>query len=350
MNTKIQELSLPDHYVAKAAQEIGYETPNINLLQGKAEEWKKINRLKPVGADKKNIHLLIIDAQVDFSFPQGTLFVGGRSGTGAMDDNDRLAQFIYRNLNLISYITPTMDSHLPFQIFFPSAHLKKDGTRPDPFTDISHDEYASGEYVADPAFARQLNRDQVWLTRQFIHYAKELEKNGRYKLVVWPYHCLIGSAGHRLAGVIEEARLFHSFARGAENLPEIKGGHPLVEHYSILRPEVFTLWDGSSIPMVQKNTKLRDKLLKSDAVVVAGQAKSHCLAWTIYDLLDEIVAIDPKLAKKVYILEDCTSPVVIPGIIDYTDDANTAFQKFEDAGMHIVKSTEPVSAWPEIRL
>ena len=208
MNAKTQELSLPGYYNTKTAREIGYETPNIGLLQREAEEWKKLNGLKSIGADKKNIHLLIIDAQVDFSFPQGALFVGGRSGTGAMDDNDRLAQFIYRNLHLISHITPTMDSHLPYQIFFPSAHLKKDGTRPAPFTVISHDEYAGGEYVADPAFARQLNKDQVWLTRQFIHYTRELEKNGRYKLVIWPYHCLIGSSGHRLAGVIEEARLF----------------------------------------------------------------------------------------------------------------------------------------------
>jgi len=29
--------------------------------------------------------------------------------------------------------------------------------------------------------------------------------------------------------------------------------------------------------------------------------------------------------EKVYLLEDCTSPVVIPGVIDYTDLADAAF-------------------------
>ena len=350
MNKKLTELALPPHYDAKAAKDFQYDILDGFVLQRWADEWRVENNLKPVGADKAIIHLLIIDAQADFSFPQGSLFVGGRSGNGATDDNDRLARFIYRNLNIISQITPTMDTHLPFQIFYPTAHLKKDGTHPAPFTLIGYDEYAKGDYTADPAFAKQIGADQLWLTRQFIHYTRELEKNGKYKLAIWPYHCLLGASGHKLAGVIEEARLFHSFARGAENRPEIKGGNPLTEHYSIFKPEVLTLWDGRIIPGAQKNKLLIEKLLKSDAVVIAGQAKSHCLAWTIADLLDEIAAVDPNLAKKVYLLEDCTSSVVVPGVIDYTDEADKAFEKFADAGMNIVRSDEPIAQWPGIRL
>jgi nicotinamidase-related amidase len=47
-------------------------------------------------------------------------------------------------------------------------------------------------------------------------------------------------------------------------------------------------------------------------VIIAGQAKSHCVAWTIDDLLTEIQSQDPSLAQKVYLLEDCSSPVVVP--------------------------------------
>ncbi|HEY9295991.1 MAG TPA: isochorismatase, partial [Phormidium sp.] len=61
----------------------------------------------------------------------------------------------------------------------------------------------------------------------------------------------------------------------------------------------------------------------------------------------EILAQDPKLAKKVYLLEDCTSPVVVPGVIDFTEQADAAFQKFADAGMHIVKSTDAIANWLE---
>jgi hypothetical protein len=39
------------------------------------------------------------------------------------------------------------------------------------------------------------------------------------------------------------------------------------------------------------------------------------------------------------LLEDCTSPVVIPGIIDYTDRAEAAYAKFAAAGMNIIKSS-----------
>jgi nicotinamidase-related amidase len=56
------------------------------------------------------------------------------------------------------------------------------------------------------------------------------------------------------------------------------------------------------------------------------------------------------LVEKVYLLEDCTSPVVVPGVIDYTDQANEAFQRFADAGMHLVRSTDPIGSWPGIPL
>ena len=58
---------------------------------------------------------------------------------------------------------------------------------------------------------------------------------------------------------------------------------------------------------------------------------------------------DPSLVEKVYLLEDCMSPIVIPGVIDFTDEANKAFEKFSKAGMHIVKSTDPIGTWPGIK-
>jgi len=88
--------------------------------------------------------------------------------------------------------------------------------------------------------------------------------------------------------------------------------------------------------------------LEFDAVIVAGQAKSHCVAWTIDDLLADIFWRDEKLAQKVYLLEDCTSPVVVPGVMDYTDVANAAFQRFAAAGMHVVRSTEPIESWLQV--
>jgi nicotinamidase-related amidase len=96
--------------------------------------------------------------------------------------------------------------------------------------------------------------------------------------------------------------------------------------------------------LTAKNQQLIDKLLAFDAVVVAGQAKSHCVAWTIADLL----ATEPRLAERTYLLEDCTSPVVVPGVVDYTDEADAAFERFAAAGMHVVRSTDPIDRWPDL--
>ena len=83
-------------------------------------------------------------------------------------------------------------------------------------------------------------------------------------------------------------------------------------------------------------------LLEFDAVIVAGQAKSHCVAWTVEDLLDDA----PEIASRLYLLEDCSSPVVVPGAVDYTDDAERRVRPLRGAGVHVVRSTEPLIPGP----
>ena len=55
-----------------------------------------------------------------------------------------------------------------------------------------------------------------------------------------------------------------------------------------------------------------------------------------------------RLAPRTYLLEDCTSPVVVPGAVDYTDEADAAFERYAAAGMHVVRSTDPIGAWPDL--
>jgi nicotinamidase-related amidase len=147
---------------------------------------------------------------------------------------------------------------------------------------------------------------------------------------------------------LQEAIFFHSIARQVQPDFYVKGDNPLTEHYSVLGPEVATGPDGEQIG--SRNESFVDNLLKSDIVVVAGQAKSHCVAWTIGDLLEDIEIRDKRLAEKVYLLEDCTSPVVVPGGMDYTEEADAAFRRFERYGMKIVRSTDPMDQWPGIDL
>jgi len=144
---------------------------------------------------------------------------------------------------------------------------------------------------------------------------------------------------------VDEAVFFHTIARLSPPNFQIKGDNPLTEHYSALGPEVKEGPNGK--PIATKNRIFIEQLLRFDAIVVAGQAKSHCVAWTIGDLLDEVMLRkDAALASKIYLLEDCTSPVVIPDVIDYTDAADEAFRRFSEAGINIVRSTDPIDTWP----
>jgi nicotinamidase-related amidase len=302
--------------------------------------------------DRFSIHLLLIDLQKDFCFPEGALYVGGRSGRGAIEDNHRISTFIYRNLPHISEITCTADAHLPHQIFFPSFWLDEGGKQPPAHTQVTVDSVRSGKLRPNPEIAHWIaGGSQEWLRRQVEFYCRELERAGKYTLYLWPPHCLLGSEGQAFAGVIQEARLFGAFTRGWRASVVLKGDHPLTENYSVLSPEVLLRHDGH--PMAQRNTRLLKTLLESDAVIVAGQAASHCVKSTIEDLLGEIQTIDSKLARKVYILRDGMSAVAVPDpgspgkfLADFTPQAEEALEKFAAAGMHVVESTVPVVEWP----
>jgi nicotinamidase-related amidase len=156
---------------------------------------------------------------------------------------------------------------------------------------------------------------------------------------------MLGGIGHALVSAVEEAVFFHTIARHSQPDFQPKGRSALTEHYSVLGPEVTRGTDGELLE--ERNNALLEKLFEFDAVVIAGQAKSHCVAWTIDDLLASPFR-ERGLAEKVYLLEDCTSPVVVPGVVDYTDEADAAFKRFAEAGMHVVRSTTPIESWPGI--
>src|SRR5437762_13946651 len=115
-------LPIPSFFDPQNAGAWSYR-PDAQQLAAAAASWRQEHRVKPAAADETRVHLLLIDVQKDFCFPDGTLYVAGRSGTGAIDDSRRIAELIYRNLGAITEITATMDTHLAYQIFFPSFWL-----------------------------------------------------------------------------------------------------------------------------------------------------------------------------------------------------------------------------------
>lgn len=344
----IKKLPLPSFFNDSKAKADQISIVPYATREEQALEWAKTHGIKHHATDKCRICVMPIDDQITFCLPCGELYVAGRSGRGAVDDCIRLATFGYEYMNIITEWAPTLDTHLIFQISHPLFWINTKGEHPTKnVTRVSYSDVKNGVWKVNPAVAKILaNGDYGWLQQYALHYTKTLEEGGRYLLVVWTYHGMLGGVGHALIPIIDEVSFFHGVARSNERSFEIKGGNPLTENYSVFKPEVLLSHDGK--PIAQKNARFINKLLSNDIVIIAGQAGDYCVPWSIDDLLTEINAIDPKLAGKVYVLEDAISPVVIPGICDGTDDMNKAFARFKNAGMHLVKTTDPIETWPNV--
>lgn len=318
---------------------INYETRAHQAVQ-----WAQEHQVTPASGDVQRVWLLLVDMQNTFCLPDFELFVAGRSGRGAVEDTIRLCRFIYGNLGALTHITATLDTHTAMQIFHSIFLVDEAGAHPQPYSLVSAELVRAGKWRFNPGLADQFGISPEYGQEMLLHYVTRLEAHGKYELTVWPYHAMLGGSGHALVPSIEEALFFHTIARRAQTEFEIKGRHPFTENYSVIGPEVLT---GPMDEILgEHNPRFIQKLQSVDALIVAGQAKSHCVAWTVQDLLEDIHETDPSLARKVYLLEDCTSPVVVPGA-DFTDSADQAFARFAAAGMHRVKSTDPIQSWPD---
>ena len=80
------------------------------------------------------------------------------------------------------------------------------------------------------------------------------------------------------------------------------------------------------------NEGLFGELNKSSKIIVCGEAKSHCVNYTVMDLLGRMNEED---RKKVYLLSDCASPVT--GF----ENAAVEFQEnMKKVGAHVIKFEE----------
>ncbi len=330
-------LPLPPHFQPERVGKVWKVAYEARAAEARA--WAQRHGLRPASEDALRTALVLIDVQNTFCLPDFELFVAGRSGNAAVEDNIRLCQFIYRNLHRITHIVATLDTHLPMQIFHAPFLVDAEGHHPAPFSMITAADVASGKWRFNPALAPELGLTPEEGQRHLEHYVAVLAARGKYQHTVWPFHAMLGGIGHALVPAVEEAVFFHSIARYAQPEFIIKGNHPLTEHYSALQPEVNT--DAAGRTLVPPNERLVALVQTYDRVIITGQAKSHCVAWTVSDLLEALQSRGQgDLARKIYLLEDTTSPVVVPGA-DFTDAADQAYARFAAAGAHRVRSEDP---------
>jgi nicotinamidase/pyrazinamidase len=235
------------------------------------------------------VHLLVIDPQNDFSDSKGNLFVAGAD----RDMKEPLPNLVKRVKGKLKGISVTLDSHHPVHIAHPIFWKDSAGNHPAPFTLISVADVKNGKWTpVRPS-----------LTKRALEYVEALEKGGRYVLVIWPPHCLIGSWGHN---VVPE---LHAELTAWENEFKMvnyvtKGSNPYTEHYSAIQADVPDPTD----PGTQINSDLIRTLVNdADIVAIAGEASSHCVANTVRDIVKNFG--DPKYAQKLVLLTDAMSAV-----------------------------------------
>jgi nicotinamidase/pyrazinamidase len=231
---------------------------------------------------KKDVLLLVIDMQYDFCFPDGALYVHG-----AEKDAERLGRFINKYSERIDHIVLTQDNHNVIDISHPAYWEDPNGNHPLPFTQISYDDIEKGLWK--PCYERD----------RAISYIKSLGQQGEFPHVVWPEHCIIGSRGAAIADeVLEPVKSWARKGRFYDLI--VKGTNPLTEHFGALKANI-PLKDS---PETQLNKGLVATLKDYGAIIVAGEAKSHCVATTVKQMLDF-----SDIPGKLVLIEDCMSDV-----------------------------------------
>jgi nicotinamidase/pyrazinamidase len=295
--------------------------------------------------------LLLIDVQNDFH-PGGSLAI-----PTANDDADRIASLI-RTLRP-DRVVATLDSHHALHIAHPEFWVH--GTthqHPEPFTVISSKQVADGTWkprddlhipstAVDPTIfdgavfvpdgsGGDANKTKLDLAKYCVEYCSRLEANGRFQLCIWPPHCLIGTEGHALVPAVQRALLEWSRSTGRSVEFVLKGQALLTEMYSAVCADV-PVSAATSL-----NRALVDSLMDTTRLVVAGQAMSHCVNYTVRDIV-RVATSDltsneedrAATARKIYVLTDCASAV--PG---FEGAAQQFLKEMRDAGVSLVTSSE----------
>jgi nicotinamidase-related amidase len=205
---------------------------------------------------------------------------------------ERLAGLVGRMEKKIWDIHCTLDTHHYFDISHPVFWRDLNGNNPNPFTIITRQDVENGKWRAThPKFQQYV-----------LDYVAQLEANKRYPLCIWPPHCLIGTQGHGVIPVLADALLNWEKHQIAMVDYVTKGSNFKTEHYSAVQADV----PDPSDPSTMLNLRLIKTLEDADVILLAGEALSHCLKFTVEDIAG---TFDEKHIRKMVLLTDCASPV-----------------------------------------
>lgn len=181
------------------------------------------------------------------------------------------------------------------------------------------------ERKAPDAFANiycEMVREEVWVPKDdslydyAIYYTSQLESKGKFVHTIWPPHCLTGTEGHAVEDNISKACNYWTEVTLRPVTYVYKGMNLLTENFSAIEAEVPL----SSDPTTQKNIKLLESLRKDcQYLIVVGQARSHCVRYTVEHIVDDWMKHVWNKEKKMQIIlpengSSCVAPPDVPSL------------------------------------
>ena len=234
----------------------------------------------------ESINLLIVDPQRDFiDMEKGALPV-----KGAIDDIKRIIRFIYDNMEKLSSIYVTLDTHRYDSIFHSIMWKDYNEEYVSPFTEITLDKIENDEII--PVYDEELQ----------IDYVKELKKQGSQNLMIWPYHCIYGTDGWLIDKQLANMLLFFEASRKVYINKILKGQDAFTEMYGVIRPEV-----------IKESAKEYDNswaydIKNADKIYICGEAKDYCVYESVKQFC-EIYHNDRSITETIHIMMNCSSSI-----------------------------------------
>ena len=215
--------------------------------------------------DPQNSFCKVVSAQEQQVLHSGELFA-----VGAADAMKRLAALIDRFVESLNDIHISLESRHLLHISHPHWYRDANGNPPQPFTQMR----AEGNKIIGSRVGSKQRRVDVGefvafrpsVHKRTVAYLRDLKAANRFNHVIWPPHCLIGTAGHAVVDDLMQPLLKWEARNFASVDYVTKGSNHFVEHFSAVKAEVTDPED----PSTQINSDLLRTLADADRILIAG--------------------------------------------------------------------------------
>jgi len=211
----------------------------------------------------------------------------------------RGANFIRKYIDFINQIAITGDFHPTKMISFPNYWVDKDGNYPKAFTIISEDDVIKGIWKTENPKKQEWG---LW----YVHSLAENNKkktNNFFDLRIWPYHAISGTTGANFDSILMNA--VNPYLDSKVSII-MKGLNPDTEQQGAFEADVPVEGDKETFKNTALLNWLNNAISNEGDILIGGEAKDICLAYTVYSILDYLPIEDH---SRIVLLEDLMSPI-----------------------------------------